>query len=292
MLRAMRRLLPFMLLFACVAGFAHAQQPTITLTPAQVLAGAPELVRIDTHGATAVTGEWLGRKLQFIRGLRGTWFALCGVDVEQPEGSSTLTLHLTTHHGRATDLVRTIPIAAAPYRTSSLAVAPEYVEPGPEAQSRIAADQKTKDAVFATSAPHALWRGSFRPPVASPQTESFGTRRIFNGTLASIHRGLDFRARVGTPVRASNSGVVAFAGPLYYEGNCVILDHGLGLFTVSMHLSRINVRPGQHVAKGQRLGLSGATGRATGPHLHWSVRWQGASLDPAKLLKLNLNQVH
>ena len=112
---------------------------------------------------------------------------------------------------------------------------------------------------------------------------------MFNGKLASIHKGMDFRARMGTPVRSGNSGVVVLARPLYYEGNCVIIDHGLGLFTLSMHLSRIDVHEGQRVVKDERLGLSGATGRVTCPHLHWAVRWQGSYLDPAKLLRLNLS---
>ena len=102
---------------------------------------------------------------------------------------------------------------------------------------------------------------------------------------------MDFRAAAGTPVRAGNSGVVVLARPLYYEGNCVVIDHGLGLFTISMHLSQIAVREGQTVATGELLGLSGATGRVTGPHLHWAVRWQDAYLDPAKLLRLNLSAI-
>jgi murein DD-endopeptidase MepM/ murein hydrolase activator NlpD len=114
---------------------------------------------------------------------------------------------------------------------------------------------------------------------------------MFNGKLASIHKGMDFRAASGTQVRAGNSGVVVLARPLYYEGNCVVIDHGQGLFTISMHLSRIDVQEGQRVATGERLGLSGATGRVTGPHLHWAVRWQGAYLDPAKVLRLDLSAV-
>jgi murein DD-endopeptidase MepM/ murein hydrolase activator NlpD len=114
---------------------------------------------------------------------------------------------------------------------------------------------------------------------------------MFNGKLASIHKGMDFRAPMGTPVRAANSGVVVLARKLYYEGNCVIIDHGLGLFTLSMHFSRIDVREGQRVAKGDRLGLSGATGRVTGPHLHWAVRWNDAYLDPAKVLRMDLSAV-
>jgi murein DD-endopeptidase MepM/ murein hydrolase activator NlpD len=86
--------------------------------------------------------------------------------------------------------------------------------------------------------------------------------------------------------------VVVLARPLYFEGNCVAIDHGLGLYTISMHLSRIDVREGQRVSQGQLLGLSGATGRVTGPHLHWAVRWQSAYLDPARLLKMNLAAAH
>ena len=92
-------------------------------------------------------------------------------------------------------------------------------------------------------------------------------------------------------MRAGNSGVVVLARSLYYEGNCVVIDHGLGLFTLSMHFSRIDVKEGQHVAAGALLGLSGNTGRVTGPHLHWAVRWQGAYLDPSKLLGLDLSAV-
>jgi murein DD-endopeptidase MepM/ murein hydrolase activator NlpD len=187
-------------------------------------------------------------------------------------------------------LSRTVEIRPAHYRTGSLTVEPKFVEPDPEELKRIEAEVQLKAKVFRESAQEPLWNGDFQTPVAASPTDSFGTRRMFNGKLASIHKGMDFRARMGTPVRAGNSGVVVLARPLYYEGNCVVIDHGMGLFTLSMHLSRIDVREGQRVAKGARLGLSGATGRVTGPHLHWAVRWQDAYLDPAKLLRLDLNE--
>jgi len=192
---------------------------------------------------------------------------------------------------RTIDLSRTVEIHEAHYRTGTLTVAPKFVEPNPEELTRIKAEIALKDKVFATSAPQPLWTGDFRAPVHAPPTDSFGTRRMFNGELASIHKGMDFRAPMGTAVHAGNSGVVVLARPLYYEGNCVVIDHGLGLYTISMHLSRIDVHEGQHVAKGQLLGLSGATGRVTGPHLHWAVRWQNAYLDPAKLLRMDLAAV-
>ena len=193
--------------------------------------------------------------------------------------------------GEDRDLSQTIEIHPAHYRTGALTVPPKFVEPGPEEQKEIAADAEIKAKVFASSAAEPLWHGSFRAPVPAKPTDSFGTRRMFNGKLASIHKGMDFRAAEGTVVRASNSGVVVLARPLYYEGNCVIIDHGLGLYTLSMHFSRIDVHEGQRVVAGDKLGLSGATGRVTGPHLHWAVRWEGAYLDPGKLLRLNLNAI-
>jgi len=193
--------------------------------------------------------------------------------------------------GSVRDLSLTVEIHAAHYQTGSLTVAPKFVEPGQEELKRIEAESELKAKVFAASADEPLWASSFHAPVTAAATDSFGTRRMFNGKLASVHKGMDFRARMGTPVLASNSGTVVLSRPLYYEGKCVVIDHGLGLFTISMHLSRLDVREGQHVATGERLGLSGATGRVTGPHLHWAVRWQGAYLDPAKLLLLNLKDV-
>ena len=129
------------------------------------------------------------------------------------------------------------------------------------------------------------------PPVHALTTETFGTRRVFNGETASIHRGLDFRARTGTPVAAANSGVVVLAQKLFYEGGYVVIDHGQQFTTMYMHLSKIDVDVGEQVSKGQQIGLSGATGRVTGPHLHFAARWQGAYLDPAILLQLDLSKL-
>jgi murein DD-endopeptidase MepM/ murein hydrolase activator NlpD len=264
----------------------------VTITPAAVVAGSPELIRVNAPAGATVEGEWLDRKLEFFRGRDGqAWYALAGVDVESPAGPSILRISARTEANAPIDLSRTVEIHPAHYRTSTLTVAPKFVEPGPEELERIKAESELKDKVFAASATEPLWSGDFRAPVRAGPTDSFGTRRTFNGELASIHKGMDFRAVTGTPVRAGNSGVVVLARPLYYEGNCVAIDHGLGLFTISMHLSRIDVHEGERVSLGQRIGLSGATGRVTGPHLHWAVRWRGAYLDPAKLLRMDLSKV-
>ena len=284
---------------AAFAAGARAQELAVTLTPAVVVAGAPELIRVSAPGTATVDGDWMGRKLEFFRGRDGrAWFALAGVDVESQVGPSTLKITIQMGgSGGTRELSRTVEIEAAHYRTETLTVAPQFVEPDPAELKVIEAEVQLKDKIFAVSAPEPLWSGDFKAPVNAAPTDSFGTRRVFtgepgnNGELASVHKGMDFRARTGTPVRASNSGVVVLARRLYYEGNCVAIDHGLGLFTISMHLSRIDVREGQRVVTGQRVGLSGATGRVTGPHLHWAVRWQGAYLDPAKLLRMDLGGV-
>jgi len=279
------------LVLSAVPSFAQhsAARSVVSLTPAIVQSGSPELIVISTLNAKSVSGSWLGHKLEFFpQGQR--WIALAGVDVETPPGTTIAKISAETGEGEL-DLSQTIEIHPAHYRTGSLTVSPKFVEPGPDEQKVIAADAEIKAKVFATSAAEPLWHGSFRAPVLAKPTDSFGTRRMFNGKLASIHKGMDFHAAKGTVVRASNSGIVVLARPLYYEGNCVIIDHGLGLYTLSMHFSRIDVHEGQRVKSGDKLGLNGATGRVTGPHLHWAVRWENAYLDPGKLLRLNLNAI-
>lgn len=267
----------------------HAQ-PAVTLTPVQVEAGSPELIHVDAPDTARLDGDWMGHTLQFFRAAnRRGWFALAGVDVEAPVGRSVLHITEKPSEGGVRDLSRSVDVLAGHYRTGTLSVAPKFVEPPADAIAEIKAEVALKDKVFTSSAPQPLWSGDFRAPVMAEPTDSFGTRRTFNGTLASVHKGMDFRAHMGTPVHASNSGVVVLARKLYFEGNCVVIDHGLGLYTLSMHLSRIDVHDGERVTKGQLLGLSGDTGRVTGPHLHWAVRWENAYLDPAKLLKLNLD---
>ena len=291
MLEAMR--VPALVLAAFLVftlAFAAAQPATVTMTPGVVLAGAPQLIHVHAPGAQAVEGEWMERKIAFFR--KGDdWFALAGVDVETPVGPSTLRITARTAGGGSEDLSRSVEIGEANYRTGALSVPPQFVEPPPEVAARIKAESEFKAKVFATSADERLWQGNFRAPVKAEATDSFGTRRMFNGKLASVHKGADFRAAMGTPVHAGNSGTVVIARPLYFEGNCVVIDHGLGLFTLYMHFSRIDVKEGRRVRMGDLLGLSGATGRVTGPHLHWAVRWQGAYLDPIKLLGMDLSRI-
>jgi murein DD-endopeptidase MepM/ murein hydrolase activator NlpD len=263
---------------------------SIAWSPSQLASGSPCLFTVEFQTPpVALRGEWFQREVDFFPSHEKTvWYALAGADVETNPGMYTFTLHATMADGKSVDATREISIGPAHYRQVELRVPEKFVAPDAEALKRIAADKEIKDHAFAHSAAMPLWQGDFLPPVKAAATDSFGTRRVFNGKLASVHRGMDFRAASGTPVLAANAGEVVLARSLFYEGNCVVIDHGQGFMTIYMHLSKIQVAEGEKVRMHQLLGLSGATGRATGLHLHFAARWQGGYLDPALLFKMKL----
>ena len=231
----------------------------------------------------------MGRELIFFPSSEHhVWYGLAGVDVETRPGNYTLEVEFTLADGQIVREQKTILVAPGKYKRETLRVPERFVQPDPETLQRIEAERKIKDAAFSHEIAGPEWSGKFVPPIDASVSEGFGTRRTFNGKLASIHRGLDYHAKPGTPVTAANAGEVVLARELFYEGNCVIIDHGQQFMTLYMHLSRLEVSEGEKVEKGREIGLSGATGRATGPHLHTAVRWQGAYLDPAQLWLLQL----
>jgi murein DD-endopeptidase MepM/ murein hydrolase activator NlpD len=237
----------------------------------------------------AVSGEWQGRSVFFNFDERdGAWYGFAGVGVDADAGRSRLTLEAITASGGRFSYTHPVRIESALYRTAALSVAGQYTEPEAETLARIEEEQEQKKEAFANITPYRLWLGNFEAPVYGRTTGEFGTRRTFNRKVQSIHQGLDFRAEIGTPVGAMNSGVVILAREMFYEGGFVVIDHGQGLATLYMHLSEIKVREGDSVDKLQIIGLSGGTGRTTAPHLHIGVRWQGVYLDPAVLLTLPL----
>lgn len=280
-------------LFAAATHVVTAEPATsaISWQPQILVNGSVCLFTVHVKGAAQkVTGKWMGHDLTFSPGLADTWYSLAGVALETKPGTYDLALETTMRDGRILQQVQPVAVRAAKYKTSRLTVPQQFVTPDPETLKRIEAEKEIKKAAFDHLIPTPEWSGSFLAPVPSEVSETFGTSRTFNGKLASVHRGEDFRAPTGTPVHASNAGEVVLARELFYEGNCVVVDHGLGFMTMYMHLSKFEVTEGDKVEKGQLLALSGGTGRVTGPHLHMSVRWSGEYLDPAKLLALKLPQ--
>jgi murein DD-endopeptidase MepM/ murein hydrolase activator NlpD len=169
------------------------------------------------------------------------------------------------------------------FATRRINVNERFVDPPASVAARIAREVKTLEDLFAQSREERLWRGPFGRPVSGPSTSSYGRLTVLNGKPGSRHQGTDFRAALGTPVRAPNSGMVVLASDLYFAGGTVVLDHGDGLVSLFAHLSQTAVEVGIRVAKGDLLGEAGATGRVTGPHLHWAMRLHGTSVDPLSL---------
>ena len=278
-------LIPLSLVYAA----EPAQISSFTLQPQVLVNGSVCLLTVHVAGNPhAVSAKWMDHNLTFSAGPRGTWYSLAGVAFETKPGNYDLSLEAVMDDGRTLHFTRPIPVQAAKYKTSRLTVPQKYVTPDPETLQRIEAEKEIKKTAFAHTAAAPEWAGNFIAPVSNEISENYGTNRTFNGKLATVHRGTDFRAPLGTPVHASNGGEVILAREFYYEGNCVVIDHGLGFMTIYMHLSKFDVKEGDKVEKGQPIALSGGTGRATGPHLHMAVRWSGEYLDPLKLLALKL----
>jgi len=212
------------------------------------------------------------------------WHGLVGVGLGTKPGVVTVNVRGTASSGGAASAQVSLTVSKKIFQTRRLKVAPRLAKPPEEEAARIAEEAKLMAAAFAIVTPERLWRGRFDAPVPGTATSSFGRLTITNGEPSGRHQGADFRAVVGTPVRAPNAGRVVVARDLYFAGNTVILDHGLGVFSLVAHLSRIDVAVGDAVSRGDQLGESGATGRVTGPHLHWAVRFNETSVDPLGLM--------
>jgi len=257
--------------------------------PDEVKQGSPVLITVELSGpGRDVTGTWLGKRIRFAPSDKPRqWVALAGADVDQVPGSYDLKVRAVIG-GHAAQLVKQVEVKEAQFGTGEVKVAQDYVNPTPDEQKQIAHDEVLKERAFAVLIPRQLWNGNFVKPVDAESTPSFGETRLMNEEKSSRHLGTDFPTKEGTPVYASNAGVVAMAAPLFYEGNCVLIDHGDGLFTVYMHLEKMTVHRGERVRKHAQIGLSGRTGRVTGPHLHFEVVWNKSHLDPVELLALTL----
>jgi murein DD-endopeptidase MepM/ murein hydrolase activator NlpD len=291
----MKSLLPIaLLLAACLAAPAPPSAQTgalkLAVEPANLVNGSPCVFRVRPPASLkSLTGSFLGKKVYFdFDPAGGEWVALAGVDYDAKPGSHPLALEGVTRDGQRRAFGESVAVAKGYYRTTTLTVPRQYVEPDAETLERIRREREVKAEAFRTSDPERLWSGAFAAPVRSVATAEYGSARTYNGVRQSVHQGLDYRAATGTPVAAVNAGRVVLARELFFEGGCIVVDHGRGLMTIYMHLSEFKVSEGERVERGQVIALSGATGRATGPHLHLAVRWQGLYLDPATLLKLQL----
>lgn len=291
-----RAALVHFLIAAALPSLAASTAWTVYAEPARLLNGAPVLFQVKAPAKLdSLTGTWLGHSLTFsFNPSTKMWFSLAGVSYETKPG--VYELELTGQRAaNASPLSwkHTFSVARAVYPKIKveLKVEKKFTEPSPEQQSQIAEGVKVKDDYLNRVTLDRQWIGNFSAPVEAENSDVFGSQRIFNGVAQRPHFGLDYRVHTGTPVAAMNDGTILLARFLYFEGNCVVIDHGQGLLTLYFHLSQIDVKEGDPVKRGQQIGLSGGTGRATGPHLHVAIRWQGTYLDPARLMQLSLPAV-
>jgi len=239
----------------------------------------------DEAGLEAIAIEWNDKTISFVKDSAG-WFTLVGIDLDASPGVHEAELTRTYRDGRVRREAWQIEVAERQFKTTRLEVAPKYVELSAENEAHAARERREINEIYARITPEALWAEPFAAPIpGTTGGRNFGHRRIFNNQPRAPHSGADLTAATGTEIRAMNRGRVVLAKELFYSGNAVFIDHGLGIYSVYLHLSRIGVKPGELIDKGQVLGLAGATGRVTGPHLHWGVRAQGARVDPFSLLQ-------
>jgi len=215
------------------------------------------------------------------------WTGLAGIDLETRPGSYTVEVQGVDVKGNSVAAGAILEVKAKQFPTRHLAVDEKFVSPPAKVLARIEEERERVNGIFRSFSPLRLWRGQFRLPVPGRVISAFGKRSVYNGKPRSPHGGVDFRGAAGTPVRAPNAGVVVLAADLYYSGNTVILDHGLGLYSYFGHMSALSVKEGDRVEAGQILGKVGATGVVTGPHLHWTVRLLGSRVDPLSLVEIS-----
>lgn len=277
-----------------LAAASFAQTPvrwTLRYQPTRIVNGAPVLFRVTTpQSLRTLSGKWLEHEISFtFDATQKKWFGLAGSSQETKPGTYPIELQAETKSGQAITYKQGIRVLRQRYpKVMVLTVPGRYTAPDPEQLRLIARDKEIKAEAFKTLTAEREWKGPFQRPVTAEISDVFGVQRVFNGAVQSTHQGLDFRVPTGTPVAAVNSGTVILAQSLYFEGNCIVIDHGQGLLTLYLHLSEMRVKEGERVVKGQQIGLSGGTGRATGPHLHLAARWQGIYLNPAGLFALRL----
>ncbi len=254
----------------------------VSLTPSTLHPG--DVARVDVEGANGnerITATALGQDLAFHYDERQQrWHALVGIDLDTKPGAHRLRIQ---RNGTADPATRTLRILTKEFRVRRLSVPANFVEPPPDALEQIARDSRMLAAAYARVSAR-KWTGAFVLPVDGEPTSNFGTRSYYNGQPRAPHAGVDFVGKPGTPIRAANHGEVVVAAPMYFTGNTVLVDYGDRLLSVFAHLSELHVKAGDMVEPTTIVGLVGATGRVTGPHLHWSVRLNGARVDPLSLV--------
>jgi hypothetical protein len=266
---------------------ARAQSDDWILDPPEPRVG--DIVRLTlplSGGARTGSATFDGKRVPGFQtgGLLNVYF---GVDLDMKPGPYEIEYEMP---GMKEVVKGTVPVVikVREFATESLDVEQKYAALDEKSRLRADSEAKELDAIWSQASPQRLWAKAFVPPAVGPLGSPFGLRRVFNDEPKSPHSGIDIKAPAGADVYATNSGKVVLAKELFFTGNTVVIDHGLGLYTIYAHLSRIDVKTGDDVGRAKVIGLVGATGRVTGPHLHWAAKILGARVDPTTLPGLTL----
>jgi murein DD-endopeptidase MepM/ murein hydrolase activator NlpD len=272
MLAACLRLAAALALLPATLSSAHA------LPREAAVPGGIALVRLG-NGAERPRAWFGARRVAVLRDGK-EWVALVGLPLALAPGEHALRVQAGGGEG-----MKPVRVGARHYPTQRITVPDQRkVEPTPGDMLRIEREQRRIDAIKALFRDEPEVELAFRAPAQGRLSGNFGLRRIINGLERMPHAGIDFAVPLGTPVAAAAAGVVVETGDFFFNGNSVYIDHGQGIVTLYCHLERAEVRAGERVAAGQRIGRSGNTGRSSGPHLHWTVLANGAAVDPRLFL--------
>lgn len=284
-------LLAVIVAFAVMPGPARAGSDPLTVkiaAPVGAVLRPGNVVRVAVRGAARlarVEGTAFERPIAFIVDHDGrSAAALVGLAAETEPGRYEIVIHAETTSGEKLEASREIVVGKGLFRSQKLRVDPRFVQPPKDSLPRIEEERERLGELSHAVDHERPWQAPFGPPLDTPVTEPFGVKRTFNGQLASQHRGLDLRGAMGAPIAAPGAGRVVLADDLYYTGNTVVIDHGYGVVSLLAHMSKIKVHEGDLVERGTIVGEVGATGRVTGPHLHWTAWVGGVNVDPLSLV--------
>ncbi|NIO49273.1 MAG: peptidoglycan DD-metalloendopeptidase family protein [Candidatus Aminicenantes bacterium] len=249
-----------------------------------------EVIVVTIKDDSSVKDAWirfLGRRYAMGKSETSSGLlAFIGLDLDLKSGSYDMEIFIDKELGEREHIKKQISVLAKEFPLKKLWVDEKFVTPPPEFHERIRREREFLEVIYGISTDQWLGKGLFILPSSGEATPNFGERRIYNNKPRSSHRGIDIIVPYGTPVSAANSGKVVLASDLYFAGKTVIIDHGMGVFTLYCHFSKIRVKRGKLVRKGEIVGEIGATGRVTGPHLHWGVKVSGISVNPFSILSL------
>lgn len=248
-----------------------------------------DVALLEVHGlagGATVGGSVGGRPVSFFRDTHG-YAALVGFDMELGAGRQAWRIEIREPGRPARSVNGTVQLGGRDFPVQRLTLPTPMVDLDPETERRAVAEGQTLRSLYRTITPERLWRGPFMRPVTTIEPGTgFGSRRIINGQPRAPHSGTDYSAPRGAPVVSVNDGRVALVADYFFPGRLVVVDHGLGLYTLYFHLDETRVEIGERVVRGQPVGTVGSTGRATGPHLHFGVQVGAARVDPERLLAL------